>query len=100
MRRLRIHTGTYTTSITYTNTILNGTDRCLTRISTYTSHCYTATRTIRIFTTGIVTKLRWSFEKGCIQWPPLSILPASSLSPDLSKKLQIINHYQLKVGSG
>src|SRR5207249_4131082 len=75
MRRLRIPTDTCTTSTTYTNTILNGTNRRLTRISTYTSHYYTATRTIRTFTTGIVTKLRLSCEKGCIQMAPLNVLP-------------------------
>ena len=62
MRRLRIPTDMCTTSITYTNTILNGTNRRLTRISTYTSHYYIATRTIRTFTTGIVTKRGHAFN--------------------------------------
>lgn len=51
---LRIPTGTCTTTITYTNTSLNGTGRSLIRISMYTRHCYTATRTIQTLTTAIV----------------------------------------------
>jgi hypothetical protein len=62
MMGLRIPTATCTMNITYTNTILTGTGRSLTRISTYTSHCYTAIRAIQTFTTGIVTRLRFSCD--------------------------------------